>query len=406
MKFLSLAVVACLTFTSFTDAAAPFYANNVRSQSITDSYIVVLKNHTAFDTFQPRFSSMVSRILNSSGRRKTKIVSHFSTFPGFEADLDPAALRSILNMPEVDYVEQDSLVHALGIQKSPPSWGLPRISQRKAVGTKKPYPSYQYPDTAGQHVTVYVIDTGIDVKHPDFQGRAVFGKSYVVNGTTDDNGHGTHVAGTIGGKKYGVAKKVNLVGVKVLDSEGLGKASNVVKALEWVLGKVKKGEKAIVNMSLGGLESKAMGDATKRLFNANIPVIVAAGNDYGADPCKTAPAGSPGVFTVGATDAKDQVADFSSLGNCVQIFAPGDNIMSTGFVINKNKSRTYNGKLDDGTSMAAPHVAGVAALYMSEDKKLKTAKQVYNKLKSTAIKGAVKGKLYKSSNLLVSYSTK
>ncbi|KAF9357700.1 hypothetical protein BGX34_009257 [Mortierella sp. NVP85] len=393
MKYLSLAIVACLAFASSSEAVAPFYSNIADSRTKPNSYIVILKNDTAFDTFQPRYQNMV-KFMNASGRRRTKINFQFSVTPGFTADLDPVALKNILGMPEVAYVEQDSIMTIFGTQKTPPSWGIPRVSQRGIIQGARP--SYKYPDSAGAGITAYVIDTGINVKHPDFQGRAVFGTSFIANGRTDDNGHGTHVAGTIGGKTFGVAKKVNLVGVKVLDFEGNGHTSDVIKGVDWAVKNAKdKKKRAVINMSVGGEgRSRALDDAISRAYKGNIPVFVAAGNRYGVDPCGWSPSGSPNAYTVGSTDIYDRVSEFSNLGKCVKIFAPGTNIVSAYYA---NKGST----IESGTSMATPHVAGVAALYMSADKNLKTAKKVYEKLTSTATKNAVKGDLKGSANLLV-----
>ncbi|KAF9347730.1 hypothetical protein BGX34_002917 [Mortierella sp. NVP85] len=408
MKTLSLAIIACLAITSsFSEAAAPFYTNGANTRAVPNSYIVVLKNNTARDTFQPKFNNMVKHILKSNGPRLTKINRHYEFIPAFTADLDQVALKDILNMPEVDYVEQNVRFRAFDTQTSPPSWGLSRVSGSKAVkNLTSPFPPYNYPKSAGENVTVYVLDSGIHFDHPDFEGRATHGKNFVTNSTVDldQDGHGTHVAATIGGKRFGVAKKVKLVSVKVLDEHGEAYASEIIEGMEWVL-KQAKGKRAIVNMSLGGSRTKTVDNLAYKIYSAGIPIIVAAGNEYTGHPaCEVSPAGAKGVFTVSATTVKDRIAEFSSLGNCVKMFAPGEMIKSASFLWDK-KSQTFKfgSTFKNGTSMATPHAAGVAALYMSEDKNLKTPKQIYAKLTSTATKGAIKGDFQGAPDLLLSY---
>ncbi|KAG0342586.1 hypothetical protein BG004_005647, partial [Podila humilis] len=318
----------------------------------------------------------------------------FETIPGFTlTDGTRATITELLDLDEVAYIEQDAVVSIAAVQKSPPSWGLPRVGQRKRLTSPKT--SYLSHNAAGAGVTAYVIDTGINIAHSDFGGRAKMGKNFIPGEpNTDSHGHGTHVAGTIGGKAYGVAKKVQLVGVKVLGRDGRGSTSGIVAAMDWVI-TVNKGKRAVVNMSLGGAASRAVNDATTRLYRANIPVIVAAGNDADTNACSNSPAGAPNVITVGATDYYDKVAAFSSYGKCVKIFAPGVSINSAMI-----GSKTASGIMS-GTSMASPHVAGVTALIMSANPKLKTSKQIYDRLISAGTKNAVKGNLRGSPNLLV-----
>ncbi|KAF9399260.1 hypothetical protein BGZ76_007938, partial [Entomortierella beljakovae] len=193
---------------------------------------------------------------------------------------------------------------------------------------------------------------------------------------TDENGHGTHVAGTIGGTKYGVAKNVSIVGVKVLDAEGSGTNSGVIAGMDWVAGRAVAG-KSVVNMSLGGGKSTAVNDAAQRLYNKNIPLIVAAGNSATTDACTGSPSGAPNTYTVAASDKYDRVASFTSYGTCVEIFAPGVAITSA-WIGSSSATNTIS-----GTSMATPHVVGVAALYLSFNS-LPTAQSVFDKLTSTS----------------------
>ncbi|KAI1321052.1 subtilisin-like serine protease [Mortierella claussenii] len=392
MKYISLLVVACLAWsTSSAEAVAPFISNGAGATVIPGSYIVVLKdNHTA-DSFEPKFNAVASR-QNARGSRRPTINHKFSSIPGFTVTGNRATVTELLNMDEVEYIEQDSVVSISGSQTSPPSWGLPRISQRQALTSAKT--SYLYANTAGAGVTAYVVDTGINTAHSDFGGRAKMGANFIKGSkNTDENGHGTHVAGTIGGNTYGVAKKVRLVGVKVLSAKGFGDNSGIISALDWIISSHKG--KSVVNMSLGGITSKALNDAVARVTKANIPVIVAAGNNADVNACSGSPSSAPTALAVGASDIQDRVASFSSYGKCVKIFGPGVDITSA-WIGGKTARNTIS-----GTSMATPHVVGVAALYMSGNKNLKTSSQVYKALTSTATKNAVKGNLRGAANLLV-----
>ncbi|KAF9425670.1 subtilisin-like serine protease [Podila epigama] len=394
MKCLSLLVVACLAWSaSSVEAAAPFISNAAGSTAVAGSYIVVLKEKHSVDSFTPKFNKIATRLHNSRGGRRPTINKRFSTIPGFTVTGTRATVTELLSLDEVEYIEQDAIISIDATQTSPPSWGLGRVSQRGRLTNAKT--SYKYANSAGAGVTAYVVDTGINTAHSDFGGRAKMGANFIQGSpNTDENGHGTHVAGTIGGTSYGVAKKVNLVGVKVLGRDGRGSTSGIVAALDWIIS-VNKNKKAVVNMSLGGGNSRALNDATSRLFRANIPVIVAAGNDEKVNACSGSPSGAPNVLTVGASDIQDRVATFSSFGKCVKIFGPGVGITSA-WIGSKSARNTIS-----GTSMATPHVAGVAALAMSGNPKLKTSSQVYKALTSSATKNAVKGNLRGSTNLLV-----
>ncbi|KAF9917255.1 subtilisin-like serine protease [Lobosporangium transversale] len=397
MKYLSLLVVACLAFTtSSVEAAAPFYANGAGTTAVPGSYIVVLKDGST-KSFEPKFNSLANRP-RTNGRNGQKgrpphINHKFQAISGYTITMDSDDdLNDILNMEEVAYVERDSIVTIQATQVNPPSWGLPRVSQRKSLINLKT--SYLFPSKGGAGVTAYIVDTGINAAHKDFGGRAKMGANFIRGSpNTDQNGHGTHVAGTIGGNVFGVAKKVQLVGVKVLGADGSGSTSGIVSALDWIID-TNKGKKAIVNMSLGGVASKAMNDAVARLYKAGIPIIVAAGNDPKINACNTSPSSSPRALTVGASDSRDRVASFSSFGKCVKIFGPGVQITSAWIGSNTAKNTI------SGTSMATPHVAGVAALYFS-DAKIKTPSQLYKAILSAATKNAVKGDLRGAANLLV-----
>lgn len=390
MKCLSLLVVACLAWssTSVVDAAAPFYSNGHGSTAIPDSYIVVLKGNSTADNFEPKFNGIANRH-NVRGGRRPRINQKFGRIPGFTLTATRKTITELLGLEEVAYIEQDAIFTTTATQTNPPSWGLGRVSSKNRGAT-----SYKYQNSAGAGVTAYVVDTGINAAHKDFGGRATMGANFIQgSANTDENGHGTHVAGTIGGASYGVAKKVRLVGVKVLDARGSGSTSGIVRALDWVIS-VNKGKKAVVNMSLGGGRSQALNDAVARVVKANIPVIVAAGNNADQNACAGSPSGAPAAFAVGASDINDRAASFTSPGNCVKIIGPGVQITSS-WIGSSTARNTIS-----GTSMASPHVAGVAALYMSADKKLKSAGQVYKRLQATATKNKISG-LRGEANLLV-----
>ncbi|KAF9181843.1 hypothetical protein BGZ51_005145 [Haplosporangium sp. Z 767] len=368
--------------------AAPLINNG--GKAIADSYIVVLKDGQTADSFQAKFDD-IARRQNGRGRKPT-IHRKFQNIPGFAATVNSAALKEILAADEVEYVEQDAIISIQGTQSSPPSWGLTRVSQRDLNLTPPSY--YYYNDAAGSGVTAYVVDTGVYAGHSDFGGRATQGANFITgSANTDENGHGTHVAGTIGGTKYGVAKKVTIVGVKVLDAQGSGSTSGVVAGMDWVANRAVAG-KSVVNMSLGGGKSRAIDDAAGRLFAKNIPLIVAAGNTATQDACTGSPSGAANTYTVAASDKYDAPASFTSWGSCVEIFAPGVGITSA-WIGSSSATNTIS-----GTSMASPHVAGVAALYLSFNS-LPTAQSVFDKLTSTATPNKITGNLKGSPNRLV-----
>jgi cerevisin len=249
-------------------------------------------------------------------------------------------------------------------------WGLARISHRKSLGFGN-FNKYLYTEDGGEGVDAYVIDTGTNHKHVDFEGRASWGKT-IPSGDEDEdgNGHGTHCSGTVAGKKYGVAKKANVIAVKVLRSNGSGSMSDVVKGVEWAAishsnkveaAKKKKDKKfkgSVANMSLGGGKSPTLDKAVNAAVDMGIHFAVAAGNDN-ADSCRYSPAAAEKAVTVGASTLSDERAYFSNYGKCNDIFAPGLNIKST-WIGSKYATNTIS-----GTSMASPHIAGLLAYFLS-----------------------------------------
>jgi subtilisin family serine protease len=271
---------------------------------------------------------------------------------GFAATLPEQALKGLVHNPNIEYIEVDQVV-SLDATQSPATWGLDRIDQRNLPLSN----SYTYNFT-GAGVTAYIIDTGIRVSHNEFGGRAISGYDYVDNDTNADdcNGHGTHVAGTVGGSNYGVAKEVSLVAVRVLNCSGSGTTSGVVAGINWVTSQHTNG-KAVANMSLGGGISTTLDTAVKNSIADGVVYAVAAGNSN-RDACKFSPARVPEAITVGATTSSDARASYSNYGSCLDLFAPGSSITSAWYTSN-TATNTIS-----GTSMASPHVAGVAALYL------------------------------------------
>ncbi|KAG0365105.1 peptidase S8/S53 domain-containing protein [Gamsiella multidivaricata] len=246
------------------------------------------------------------------------------------------------------------------VQKHPPSWGLDRIDQRadRLDGL------YHYPAKAGQNVTIYVIDTGVNIGHEDFGGRAQHGPAFIpgTDDVSDRNGHGTFVAALAAGSTYGVAKEAQIISLKALDDAGAGRLSNVLGAIEWVVKRhVSLGNRArsIINLSLGAEHNEPTNAAIQEAMRLGIHFSIAAGND-GKDACQFSPASTPGAMTVGATNEDDTVADYSNWGPCVAIYAPGSNIVSAWTGSNSAA------RIQSGTSMASPHVAGLMALLLSE----------------------------------------
>ena len=349
MKRILLSLLAiCLALPVM--AGGPKEAKLIKAKNkIPGQYIIVLEDRVD----EASVDALADDIVKNARGRKNHVYKH--ALKGFSAELTEKEAMKIAARAEVKYVEEDGVVTADATQ-SPATWGLDRIDQRDLPLSN----SYTYNFT-GSGVKVYIIDTGILTTHNEFGGRAIHGTDTVDgdSNATDCNGHGTHVAGTVGGSTYGVAKGATLVAVRVLNCQGSGTNSGVVAGIDWATADHQAGQPAAANMSLGGGASQATDDAVQRAINDGITMAVAAGNEN-QNACNVSPARAPNAITVGSTTSTDARSSFSNWGTCLDIFAPGSSITSAWYT-STSATNTIS-----GTSMATPHVAGVAALYLSQ----------------------------------------
>ncbi|KAF9082550.1 serine protease [Mortierella sp. AD031] len=362
------------------------------SKSVPDSYLVVFKDGFRAQDFSARIQGFQKRDMSPSqitfgGSRSSsssgsssvwndiakgiKHVYDIGTFQGIAGHFRSEALDEIRRNPKVAYVERDSVGRLTEIKTQEDSpWGLARISRRRGLTKEdkdKSKFSYAHDPRGGQNVTVFVIDTGINLGHKEFESRAEWGTT-TVDGWQfdDDHGHGTHCAGTVGSRAYGVAKSVNLVAVKVIGADGHGTVSQFLRGVEYVIRRHKeliaeRGSShrgSVATVSIGYERSRTMDTVVRMAVEAGIHFTVAAGNDD-ANYCEIQSPRAEGTFTVGASTVEDERAYFSNYGSCVDIFAPGRTVLSTWM---GSDTETY---IASGTSMATPHVAGLLAYYLA-----------------------------------------
>lgn len=383
--YLAVAFVLLACSESPAPTSAPLFAaarvTAAAKSGIEDSYIVTFRADADADA--------VAKDLGLKHNGKIKHL-YKAALKGAAYEMSAADAAALAADPRVTSVEQDQVMTA-DVTQSPATWGIDRVDQRSLPLDN----SYTY-NNDGSGVTAYIIDTGIRFDHVEFGGRAITGIDEVTTSgnAADCNGHGTHVAGTVGGVTYGIAKNVSLVAVRVLNCQGSGTTSGVIAGVDWVTSDHNaKGNNAVANMSLGGGLSSTLNNAVANSVAAGVTYALAAGNST-ADACNSSPASTPSAITVAASSSTDGFASFSNFGTCVDIIAPGVSITSSWYTTS-TATNTIS-----GTSMASPHTAGAAALYKSANPTA-TPAAVASALTSNATSGVVSGVPSGTPNLLL-----
>ena len=378
MKFCQVSTFLLAIALSHLTYAAPATTNSVLGSSeakgiIKNQYIVILNKDVGSS------NEFAQGLAKQHGGKVLQ--TYDAVLKGFAIYLPDVAgtafVEAMKKNPKVVSVENDTIMKVDATTQSNPDWGLDRIDQKNLPLDL----AYSYLQT-GSGTTAYIVDTGILSTHQQFSGRVLSGYTAISdgNGTSDCHGHGTHVAGTVGGSTYGVAKNVSLVPIRILGCDGSGASSNVIAGLDWIL---KNGKKpAVVNMSLGGEANASLDSAVENLFNNGYVMVVAAGNSN-TDACSSSPARVSKAITVAATDSTDTRASYSNYGSCVDIFAPGSQINSS-WIGSNTATNVLN-----GTSMATPHVAGVVA-EMLQSTPTATPQTISNNLLNQASNNVVK----------------
>ncbi|KAG9081020.1 subtilisin-like serine protease [Ceratobasidium sp. 370] len=419
IAFVSAAVLALV---SFADAAprGRIGVLSTANPAKANSFIIALKSQDVVEAHNKWINTQVAGTNNSwVAATYTTTTTAAQGFVAYNAVLDPSdpaismedgsvlknkdgSTISILDAArarsDIEFIEEDQVFKTTAIQTQDNApWGLQRVS------SSAPLPagsranalafSYTFDDEAGQGVDVYVVDTGINTAHQSFGGRASFGFAAQGLPEVDDQGHGTHCAGTIASKDFGVAKAANVIAVKVLGADGSGATSDIVSGIQFAMqSAAASGKPSVISMSLGGGVSRALDNAVTAATSAGVHVVVAAGNES-ADANTSSPARAPAVITVGASTIDDSVASFSNFGAGVDIFAPGQQVIST--FIGSTTAR----QILSGTSMACPHVAGMVASILSSEGQMSPAAMA-TRLKGLGAQGALSAVPAGTTNLL------